>query len=287
MRKLIILLLFVNIASAQYNLFARQNFAHKPANNFLLSIAPTDGAAYSLRKLGSSLLCVKVRRSSDNALQDIGFTGNSIDIVALTAFVGAGDGFVHTWYDQSPQLVHMIQTTNSKQPKIVSSGVLVTLNSKPSILFIKANATYLTASTSVFGGGYLDIYFVSKLLVADSSGWMNFAAGSFYWQNIGNTVCYIQAKAYSGGGVPQGEFHLFNPYANSGAVYLGVDGTLLGTTTVSVAAVPTGTINNTINAYGASTGWSFDGYMSEMIIYKSTQSLKATINSNIKSFYGL
>jgi len=33
MRKLIILLLFVNIASAQYNLFARQNFAYKVVSN--------------------------------------------------------------------------------------------------------------------------------------------------------------------------------------------------------------------------------------------------------------
>ena len=52
-------------------------------------------SAYSLRKLSSSFVgkAIQVRRSSDNALQDIDFTtGGSLDTVSLKAFVG-GD-----WY---------------------------------------------------------------------------------------------------------------------------------------------------------------------------------------------
>jgi hypothetical protein len=63
-------------------------------------------AAYSLRKLTPNATnCIRVRRSSDNAEQNIGFVANvpnsPIDTGALLAFVGAGDGFVTTWYDQS------------------------------------------------------------------------------------------------------------------------------------------------------------------------------------------
>jgi len=72
--------------------------------------------------------CMKVRRSSDNALADIGFgTDGLIDSVALFAHVGVShDGFVHTWYDQGPNGYDFVQTTNGNQPRICSLGVIDT-----------------------------------------------------------------------------------------------------------------------------------------------------------------
>jgi hypothetical protein len=48
-------------------------------------------AAYSLRKVKSDYegSAVKVRRSSDDAVQDIGFVGNELDTTSLLAFVNA------------------------------------------------------------------------------------------------------------------------------------------------------------------------------------------------------
>ena len=92
---------------------------------------------YSIRKIRGTYsgYCMKVRRSSDDALQDIGFSGSDIDESALTTFVGAGSGYVHTWYDQSGNSNNATQTTNANQPRIVSSGTLETENSKPIINF--------------------------------------------------------------------------------------------------------------------------------------------------------
>jgi hypothetical protein len=70
---------------------------------------------------------IRVRRSSDNTEQDIGYDGsNVLDESALTTFVGAGNGFVTKWYDQSGNSNHAIQSTAANQPQIVTSGTVNT-----------------------------------------------------------------------------------------------------------------------------------------------------------------
>lgn len=65
---------------------------------------------------------LRVRRSSDNAEADIGFSGHGIDVAALLSHVGASDGHVVTWYDQVGQS-NLTQASLSLQPTIVDSGV--------------------------------------------------------------------------------------------------------------------------------------------------------------------
>ena len=89
-------------------------------------------AAYSLRKLSSSATnVIRVRRSSDNAEQD--FTADEITDGTLTTFTGANDGFVTTWYDQSGNGNNITQSNASAQPKIVSSGVVITESGQPAM----------------------------------------------------------------------------------------------------------------------------------------------------------
>jgi hypothetical protein len=101
-------------------------------------------AAYSLRKLTPNATnCIRVRRSSDNTEQDIGFVANvpnsPIDTTALLAFVGTGDGFVSAWYDQSTNGRNGTQTTASRQVRIVNSGVVEDLNNLPCLNTFAAN----------------------------------------------------------------------------------------------------------------------------------------------------
>lgn len=113
--------------------------------------------AYSVRLLSSTYTgsAIRVRRSSDNAEQDIGFDGSgNLDESALTTFVGANNGFVTTWYDQSGNARNATQSTAANQPQIVSSGVINKVNSRPSLLFDGSNDTMsaaaFTASLSNF-----------------------------------------------------------------------------------------------------------------------------------------
>ena len=85
--------------------FLRTNTGFKTAGGgspaYLLDLYNSEGA-YSMRKISSTATnCVRVRRSNDNAEQDIGFVGDELDTTALLTFVGANNGFVTTWYDQS------------------------------------------------------------------------------------------------------------------------------------------------------------------------------------------
>ena len=104
----------------------------------LLDLYPNAAAAYSLRKLRNSYTgsAIRVRRSSDNAEQDIVFDINgNLDTASLTAFCSGTNGFVTTWYDQSGGLNNATQTTAVNQPQIVNSGNLITTNGKAALSF--------------------------------------------------------------------------------------------------------------------------------------------------------
>lgn len=79
-------------------------------------------ASYSFKRKVASYTgpCVKVRRSSDDTLLDIGFFGDSFDEYTYLNFIGTGSGFVHTWYDQADNY-DLTQTTNANQPQLVQA----------------------------------------------------------------------------------------------------------------------------------------------------------------------
>lgn len=110
-------------------------FQSAPSASYLLDSYSSEGG-YSMRKISSTATnCIRVRRSNDNAEQDIGFVGDELDTTALLAFVGANDGFVTTWYDQSGNGRDAFNGFAAPQPRIVNAGVLETKNTKPAIYF--------------------------------------------------------------------------------------------------------------------------------------------------------
>jgi len=60
----------------------------------------------------------KVRRTSDNALQDCYSTAE------VTTFIGGGDAYVHTWYDQSGHGYNFTETDTSIQPRLIVSDTV-------------------------------------------------------------------------------------------------------------------------------------------------------------------
>lgn len=106
--------------------------------NGLLDLFPNAAVAYSLRRLSKNYAgsAIRVRRGSDSAEQDIGFVDNELDTATLLSFVGASDGWVTTWYDQSGLGLDATQPTASVQPFIIEGGVLQLLNGKPCVRFV-------------------------------------------------------------------------------------------------------------------------------------------------------
>jgi hypothetical protein len=102
--------------------------------------------AYGLRKLKTGATnAIRVERSSDNTQQDIGFSGDNLDTAAIASFVGAGNGIVVTWYDQSGAGNHL---TGDQSPIIVSSGTLQTVNSKP-VINLSPTGGFISGSVSM------------------------------------------------------------------------------------------------------------------------------------------
>lgn len=104
---------------------------------------------FSVRKVNDSYSgsCMRVRRSSDNTEQDIGFVSGDLDTSAITTFCGANIGYVVKWYDQSGNNNDKLNSTASNQPIIYDNGFTLR-NGKP---YISANSTqylYLASSYS-------------------------------------------------------------------------------------------------------------------------------------------
>jgi hypothetical protein len=138
--------------------------AAKNSFSFLLDLYPSATAAYSLRKLRSAYTgdCIQVRRSSDNATQNIGFVNNVIDSTTLLTFCGAGNGFVTTWYDQSGNAKNAIQNTLANQPQIVSSGVVIKVNSKPALLVDNTDKLQITPILNLINSSLLTTFSLFK-----------------------------------------------------------------------------------------------------------------------------
>lgn len=124
------------------------------------SLTATAAGAWSLRRLGSHYAGprLNVRRDSDSTALDIGFTpAGDPDTATLLAFVGSANGYVATWYDQSGNALNLTQSLTTRQPLIVTNGVLNTVSPgspRPGIL---ANATASSLQELIASGSKLTL----------------------------------------------------------------------------------------------------------------------------------
>lgn len=267
-------------------------------------------AAYSLRKLSSTYTgnCIRVRRSSDNTEQDIGFVANVLDSTSLLTFCGSGNGFVTTWYDQSGTGRNNTQTTASLQPQIVVSGVVNKLNNKPSILWSDTSDKYMlsnsaiTATSLTIAAVYSSksYYSFTKLLSIGSDqpgsgvAYITFSGGDQYDFKLNDFVFF--GNGYNLGTpriVSFGKLHPDNLQtygflnSNSGSSNMYINGS-----EISYRVQQTGNINvgNGFLRLGNSDIYAqqLRGNMQEIIIYASNQSSnRAGINTNINTYYGI
>lgn len=127
MRKLFFILLIfvaVNAKSQQPPI----GFLYVGSSTVMLPIdsltASTAQSVYSMHKLINSYSgnCLRVKRSSDNTTQDFGFVSNFVDTASIKTFIGASNGTVTIWYDQTTNGRNLTPVTN--EPKIATAGAL-------------------------------------------------------------------------------------------------------------------------------------------------------------------
>jgi hypothetical protein len=290
-------------------LYSNVLFAASAESNTYDNVTATRTAIFSAaRKLRADYSgpCMQVRRSSDSTLEDIGFTAEGLlDESALLDFVGSGNGFIRTWYDQSGNGRNATQSVNSSQPRIVSSGVIESLNGLPALYFgggvwylliddHRASFTDKWAVAAVIntpsGGGSAQRIFDARQTTGDNGGAQIFSIEA-------TDKMAIQTDPASPGG---------RPTATSAATVTGALLSALGqydqtnggklTTNGAVATVAAASATNLV--WGASQpdwtiGASFTasealkGYMPEFVLFNSSPDTtdQATILDGQDVFY--
>jgi hypothetical protein len=153
-------------------------------------------AAFSVRKLRTAYSgnSMRVRRSSDNAEQDIAFSGNVLDTASLLSFVGTGgtdNGFVTTFYDQSGNGLNIAQEVAVNQPKIVNAGAVVGLtgtgSTRPTLSFDGSNDTLYSTSINLgFAPNGVQVYSVGDNALWGQDG--NVYLGAYNTTRWGNVL---------------------------------------------------------------------------------------------------
>lgn len=271
--------------------------------SYLLDQYSGAAAAYSLRKLDCDYTgyAIRVRRSSDNSEQDIGFTSNGdLDTAALKTFVSTNSGYVVTWYDQSGNSKNATQSTAGNQPRIINSGVVDRNNDDVAILFDGVNDkisgiinTITTTEITAFcvwnkpsAGGGANTY--SRIIGISYDNSATDIDGN------GAVLCYINSSSttsiYRGGVNLSTSFSLNTTYLSYSRIsgtnsYIAVN----GNSQVSVNGLP-----STINSSYINLGYSYsntdflNGYIHEIILYNNDKSSNRTaIESNINSYYSI
>lgn len=129
------------------------------------TLSVTAAAAYGFFRLRAAFAgsAIRVRRSSDNAELDIGFTGTAIDFSAsgpIAVFCGttAGNhGYVTRWYDQSGNGYDSVQATAARQPQVWRDGAAVTQSGR-AIIGFDAAGTQLVAPIPALGSSVCFAY---------------------------------------------------------------------------------------------------------------------------------
>lgn len=137
--------------------------------DLLLDLYPNARVAYSVRKLRKAYkgFCMRVRRSSDNTEKDISFLNNALNETELTDFVGAGDGFVTRFFDQSGNGNDARSITSANQPRIVNAGTIETINGKPAIRTIENTTRQNMDLTTAFQQAQWSQYMVIEKLTTN------------------------------------------------------------------------------------------------------------------------
>jgi len=254
--------------------------------------------AVSLRKLRNAYTgsAVRVRRSSDNAEQDIGFNGaNEIDTAVLKTFIGANTGYVVKWYDQSGNANDASQSTTTQQGAIVISGAVQRTNGKVSVYFDGDDA-YNTATVSLNTYLYISAIFKASnnFIIAEhgTNAYTN-GDGFFYFTDAYSSWFFSRSSAfyYCDGSISwAGTNQVLTTLSNnsSGAAYYknGV-----AQSNGSVTGSPLSNTSYTDNIYlwsRANTSVIISGYAQETIIWdKDMASDRAAVELNTNTFYSI
>jgi len=280
--------------------FVKQEIAAAPAFEFVLSLTSSFTAFSTSRKLNSTYAgsAYRIRRSNDNAEQDIGFVNNLVDTASLSSFVGANNGSIVTWYDQSGNGVDLTGAGTGGGPYAIQSGVLITSSANIPACSYNFSNQYFERTTAFTSNKVTEIF---SLCSIDS----NPVPNGLFWCNPDNGYSYGPYETGGAGGSTVAssgarlgqinfayptialvnQFNNVDGGANNSFLYH--NGTQNNYTTITGTWVAASF--NKINLGRGPFGATFyvQGRMSEWIMFQDTGGQRTNVRNNINTFYGL
>lgn len=256
--------------------------------DYLLDNYSGASVAYSLRKLNSSYTgyCIKIKRDSDGAEQDIGFLNNVIDISTINSFCTGTIGRVKIWYDQSGNGKNL-SSIGAMYNYIYDNG-LAYLNNKPAIKTQAQNYEIESSACSNYlGANYTNATIFLGLHGARLLYCLSGDAGFDIYSSYASTIYYrtgdqsgrqITNACPTGYTTTQG-LKLF--YSTGSNAYIRWNGSEVKSGGVS--GTPNISFNSKLTLL-SSTNY----YAQEIIIYNSDKSSDISgIETNINNFYSI
>jgi hypothetical protein len=202
----------------------------------------------------------------------------------MLSFVGAGNGFVSIWYDQSGNGYNLTQEASANQHRIVNAGSLQTLNGKPALVnysgiqYMKVSygITYTQANTAFQVGSHTNAASVifdsfstrQQIYSPGNTGQVSLFAGNQL------STSYLPSIA-----TQRLIYGLFNGMSSKVAINNGVGSTgNAGTQAMDGLTLNASYLNSSSNNQN----------QQELIIWNSNKDTDRTgISNNINSFYSI
>jgi hypothetical protein len=260
-----------------------------PSFTGLLDTYSGASVAYSLRQLRTAYTgaAIRVRRSSDNAEQNIGFVNNVLDTASLLTFCGAGNGFVTTWYDQSGNANNSTQATAVNQAQIVSSGALILDSVTNKITTTWSNDRYNLTSGISTNTRYLSVSMWNRTSTINDMialGNTSTIVTPVHWRSssVANAIASIMNTSFIHDNIATTGRCVITSLKNASNLRIMYrNGVQLTSTTTDAPA------SDTLNCFGQSQSYIFtSGQCQEYIYWNSEQSANRTgIENNIKTYW--
>lgn len=309
MRYLIAIIGLISFCSADAQVIRAEPFyvfpediTASPPADCLLDTYTSAAVAYSLRRLDKDYTgnAIKIRRKSDGTEHAIGFLSDGhLDTVSLKTIAGTGatdTAWVVEWYDQSGNLDTAKQSTATRQPVILTSGVIRRTSGNPAMLFDGGD---FLAATSATIETYIIVMLVTRYGNTGNRFFMEHSAQAnlndgFYFNGSNNNSWFSRRTAshYAAGTL---NWQPVNTHIIANHVYNSTDqkywindtqqtnGTITGTLRSNSAVTTSFNImaraNNTLN---------FTGTVQELVVWNRTATTdRSGMLTNLNNFYGI
>jgi hypothetical protein len=281
-----------------------KHFLANPASSFVLDTVDNTGlvVALSYRRLRTAWTggAVELRRSNNNAMATIGFSGEHYDTAAQTTHLGGNDGFLATWLNQAANGLNATQTTNANQPRLASGGTAEVLGTRQAARLIHTSQQFMDIA-SIGSGSAATAIVVWAANSATPSGydgpllgnWTSDTTQGQHWPftdgNLYDNFCHSNrsSAAVSSWGITSPS--VASIISQSGSYRFWFNNVLrinnaTGNTTIRTAS---GHRIGRSDSPGGANYW--NGRVAELIVFKRALSdtERTAIQSNIAAYYGI